>query len=265
MITWNIRKVIGFYSFILLIALNGCAPFSMKTKIDTVPDGVPKGYVNFYCESNPCFAFDIDDYANNVKNVRVAFIPDTYFFRISAKGLEESIAQRTVKVEVREGELTPVVITFNKRSTNFAMGTSYYDISASVKSPQVLSEKFNRKEQVRIEDILEALENTKNHHVRCKYIELLGETKDSRAVAPLLDYLNNFGMGCEDVAAKSLGNFKEQRAIDALIAVLRQPLNLRLKEIETVKSLKKITGQDFGKDSYKWQEWWDQNRATYEQ
>ncbi len=98
----------------------------------------------------------------------------------------------------------------------------------------------------------------KNSDVRlqAKTAEALGRIGDMRAVGPLITVLNrgkDFGVRIK--AAEALGRIGNICAVEPLIAALKQEsLNVRT---QAAKALGKITGQDFGEDSAKWQEWWD--------
>ena len=53
-------------------------------------------------------------------------------------------------------------------------------------------------------------------------IEALGEIGDSRAVEPLLEYMENSGKSCSPSVAEALGNLGDKRAVEPLIARLDQ-------------------------------------------
>lgn len=60
--------------------------------------------------------------------------------------------------------------------------------------------------------------------------------------------------------AAALGKIGEP-AVELLITVLKDA-NRDVQQ-ETAEVLGKITGQNFGKDQTKWQEWWEENKANY--
>ena len=121
---------------------------------------------------------------------------------------------------------------------------------------------------------------------------LQGETKDPHTVEPLIDALKDEDPFVQVMAALALGAIKDPRAVEPLIANLRdkdsavrgvaalvlgeikdpsavEPLIAALKDADSsvrggaVAALKEITGQDFGEDSVKWQEWWEENKEKF--
>lgn len=87
----------------------------------------------------------------------------------------------------------------------------------------------------------------------------LGETKDPRAVDPLIATLKDENSYVRMTAARSLGMIGDKRAIKALITALKEDESHGVKKNAAL-ALKQLTGQDFGKDSDKWQKWWDQTK-----
>ena len=143
-----------------------------------------------------------------------------------------------------------------------------------------------------VEPLVAAL-GDKSHSIRCRAALGLGWTKDKAAVEPLITTLKNDGNGgVRGQAAVALGRIKDKRALEPLIAALKdndkqvqsraasglgwmrdwtavKPLIVVLEnENERVRrkaaeALKKITGQGFGEDSEKWQEWWEENKKHF--
>ncbi len=60
--------------------------------------------------------------------------------------------------------------------------------------------------------------------------------------------------------AKALGELRNSNAVEPLITILKDE-NRRVRA-SAAKALKKITGQNFGEDTIKWQEWWDKNKEV---
>jgi HEAT repeat protein len=77
-------------------------------------------------------------------------------------------------------------------------------------------------------------------------------------VAPLINALKNENVYGQREAARALGILKSSLAIGPLIEALAND-DFSLKD-NAAWALKKITGQDFGKDRSKWQTWWGQNK-----
>ena len=83
----------------------------------------------------------------------------------------------------------------------------------------------------------------------------LGDLGDARAVEPLIRLLKN--ERDVDSTARALGDLKDLRAVEPLIAAMSD----KKKTFDAIRALERITGQDFGKDQAKWQEWWEKNKA----
>ena len=64
-------------------------------------------------------------------------------------------------------------------------------------------------------------------------------------------------MACVQV----LGNIADPEAVSPLIALLNdKDLDVLICSVE---ALKNITGQNFGRDTEQWTEWWNKNRDQY--
>ena len=87
----------------------------------------------------------------------------------------------------------------------------------------------------------------------------LGEKKEARAVEPLIATLKNDNNGyVRAMAAWALGRIRDRRAIEPLIdGITDESSDVRKR---APLALKEITGQDFGKDPAKWREWWEKNK-----
>jgi HEAT repeat protein len=59
-------------------------------------------------------------------------------------------------------------------------------------------------------------------------------------------------------AARALGIIGDTRAVDPLIATLRD--GNRHVQGDAAEALRKITGEDFGGDHEKWQDWWERSK-----
>jgi HEAT repeat protein len=87
----------------------------------------------------------------------------------------------------------------------------------------------------------------------------LGEMKEPRALEPLIAMLKNDQNGyVRAMAAWALGKIKDRRAVEPLIdGVTDESSDVKKMAPQ---ALKEITGQDFGKDPVKWREWWEKNK-----
>ncbi|OGO05014.1 MAG: hypothetical protein A2Y60_01920 [Chloroflexi bacterium RBG_13_54_9] len=99
------------------------------------------------------------------------------------------------------------------------------------------------------------------YHVRYRAAEALGKIGDPSAVAPLINALRDEDEFVRSQAAKALGEIgpEAREAVPVLIDAL-----LRDEEEyvgwATADALKDITGQDFGGDAARWQQWWEKNK-----
>jgi len=130
----------------------------------------------------------------------------------------------------------------------------------------------------------------KSPRMRREAAKALGKTKDPRVVAPLTDALKDEDLSVRRVSAVALGNLELTTPIDLLIEALKdedkyvrrdavyllrwtkdfraiEPLINALEDKDwsvtwdAAEALHEITGQDFGKEPKKWQEWWEKNKA----
>lgn len=88
--------------------------------------------------------------------------------------------------------------------------------------------------------------------------DALGDIGDKGVVPVLIEVLQGPAQGPRSGAASALGKIKDTQAIPALINALDD-------KDEVVKNtsamaLEKMTGQNFGKDKLKWQEWREKNK-----
>jgi hypothetical protein len=90
--------------------------------------------------------------------------------------------------------------------------------------------------------------------VRWESARRLGEMKDGRSVMPLIGALMDEHPYTRRRAAASLGNLQDLRAVEPLVKSLRDEDAFVQKY--SLEALTKITGQQFGNDPKKWQEWW---------
>lgn len=111
---------------------------------------------------------------------------------------------------------------------------------------------------IRAVEPLIAVLKDKNLDVRyavSKSLEKIGEA----AVKPLIALLKDKDSYLREIAIAILGEMKETKAIEPLITALKdEEWNVRN---TAAKALKKITGQDFGTDQAKWQQWLEKNKA----
>jgi len=133
----------------------------------------------------------------------------------------------------------------------------------------------------KVESLIAKLESPDDAHrlnwepwARVHVIRELGETRDRRAVPPLIRELSSPSYQVQCEAARALGNLGDTRAVGPLIDTLEQ-LNTFLAEkddsslpvvpsqarTEMLVALEKITWKDFGLDGKKWRHWWEQSQG----
>jgi len=109
-----------------------------------------------------------------------------------------------------------------------------------------------------VEPLISALKDS-DWRVRRGVAYALREIKDPRAVEPLISALKDSDWRVRQAAVIVLGEIKDPRAVEPLISALKDiDPNVRWPAAE---ALKKITGQDFGEDQRKWQEWWEKSKG----
>lgn len=109
------------------------------------------------------------------------------------------------------------------------------------------------KAQNAVPALIEALRD-ENPQVKNFAARSLGDIEDQRAVEPLIHALRDEDMGVRGDAASALGKLKDKRAIQPLLAMLKEKKQNYQFAIE---ALREITGQSFGDDLRKWQEFCD--------
>jgi HEAT repeat protein len=101
-----------------------------------------------------------------------------------------------------------------------------------------------------VPSLIEALHD-ENSQVKNFAARSLGDIGDQRAVEPLIRALRDEDMGVRGDAASALGKLKNKRAIRPLLAMLKE----RKQNYQfAAEALREITGQSFGDDLRKWQE-----------
>ncbi len=113
-----------------------------------------------------------------------------------------------------------------------------------------------------VDPLIYFLRHNMDESVRAYCAEILGSTENKRAIKPLIEALNDTDGAVRMNAAYSLGDINDISAIDPLIRTITNcnyVNNIRICEASK-SSLKKITGQDFGENKEKWQEWWNRNK-----
>jgi HEAT repeat protein len=91
--------------------------------------------------------------------------------------------------------------------------------------------------------------------------EALGKIKDPRAVKPLIILLKDKHSFVRGIVVKALGEMSDPCAIEPLITVLKDQNSVN--RYWAREALEKITGENFGDDPEKWQQWWGQNRESF--
>lgn len=113
------------------------------------------------------------------------------------------------------------------------------------------------KDSSALESLAAAL-NDRNDDVRHAVVRALPMLKDNRAVNHLIAALDDKGFRIQLAAIHGLEKLKDYRAIEPLIFVLSLD-NIFLSG-DARRALQGITGEDFGKNVTKWEEWWNQNK-----
>ena len=108
-----------------------------------------------------------------------------------------------------------------------------------------------------VEPLITAL-NSENKGVREVSARSLGHIHDSRAVEPLIAALKDENWEVRRAAFGSLGRIRDARAVEPLITILEDKESNDKKKAE--EGLEQITGQKFGQNHKKWQQWWDENK-----
>ena len=106
------------------------------------------------------------------------------------------------------------------------------------------------------------IENLKDPSWQTRWaaVSALGDAGDPRAVEPVAAIMNkDENSYVRATAALVLGDLKDKRGVDPLIEALSDESGGVRKNAAF--ALKRITGQNFGIDPAKWQEWWEKNRA----
>lgn len=110
------------------------------------------------------------------------------------------------------------------------------------------------KAQTAVPSLIETLHD-ENHLARNFAARTLGDIDDQRAVEPLIQALQDEDMGVRGDAAGALGKLKSAHAIRPLLAMLNEKKqNYQF----AAEALHEITGQSFGDDIRKWQEFCEQ-------
>ena len=95
----------------------------------------------------------------------------------------------------------------------------------------------------------------KSWQIRWYAVTGLGDSKDRRAVEPLIATLkNDENTYVRATTAWALGEINDDRAVAALIAALDDESHGVKKN--ALLALKTMTGRDFGPDAAAWREWW---------
>ena len=128
----------------------------------------------------------------------------------------------------------------------------------AVVSVMVLQYAAEAKDPNEVDRLIGDLKDT-SWQIRWYAASALGEIKDPRAVEPLIATLKNDKNGyVRAMAAWALGEIKDPRAVEPLIAALSDESHGVRKSAPL--ALREITGKDFGKDPAKWQKWWEKNK-----
>jgi len=91
----------------------------------------------------------------------------------------------------------------------------------------------------------------------------LEKLKEKHNIEGIIKYLGSSALdySARNQAVEILGNLKDPRAIEPLIAALKDA-NSPVRKSAAI-SLTKITGKDFGQYPEEWQKWWEQNKDEF--
>jgi HEAT repeat protein len=106
-----------------------------------------------------------------------------------------------------------------------------------------------------VEVLLAALKDPKFGD-RAKAAASIGYAKDARVLEILLGMARDRDAAVREGAARGLGRRKDPKGIGVLVPALKDE-NKGVREA-AASALQKITGQEFGDDAAKWEEWWSQ-------
>jgi hypothetical protein len=108
----------------------------------------------------------------------------------------------------------------------------------------------------RIEPLIAALQDD-DHEVRVLAANALHSLKDPRTVEPLIQALKDVNGDVRRIVSDTLGLLRDVRGVKPLIPILDDP-DPNIHDAAK-RALKRITGQDFGGDRTKWNEWIGKN------
>lgn len=150
-------------------------------------------------------------------------------------------------VKIGEPSVQPLIAALKDKDWNIRKGAA--SALGDIKDPRA------------IEPLIATLKDkNQNVPVRMMVAKALGRTKDPRAVEPLIAALKDENSDVRSNVAKALGEIGKP-GIEALIAALKdEDSEVRWK---AVLALGVITGQNFGLDPAKWQEWWEENKGKF--
>lgn len=109
-----------------------------------------------------------------------------------------------------------------------------------------------------IEPLAAALKH-ENAQVRSYAARALGTMHEMDAVKALMTSLRSESAEVRTAASSGLSESKDSRVVEPLLASL-QDQSPTVRE-EAVATLEAISGEKFGQDQAKWQEWWDKEKA----
>ncbi len=107
--------------------------------------------------------------------------------------------------------------------------------------------------------LIDALNNSNEEmFLRENAAMALGRLKDTMALDALIAALSNKNFFLREYAAESLGQIGDRRAVEPLIGILDDRWGAA--RSNAAGALKSLTGQDFGENHAKWQQWWEENK-----
>jgi HEAT repeat protein len=84
--------------------------------------------------------------------------------------------------------------------------------------------------------------------------QALGQIRDPRAAEALIAALDDGDENVQIAAVRALGQIQDIRAVEPLINVVQH--KPEIVRTEAIWVLKKITDEDFGTDYKRWRQWW---------
>lgn len=111
-------------------------------------------------------------------------------------------------------------------------------------------------------DELVALSAHEDSEVRNLALEALGQTKDQKAIAKLVEALNDPSWSVRLAALDALAHMRSKDAISPIVERMAKEEGRMLSEFSL--ALWRLTGQGYGENAGGWKNWWAANGASFE-